>query len=314
MNWKFTHIEHPARIALGVTVLEYCVLDIIYQSQTHPSFTKGGWTNVGCHKIAKFLDLSPATVFGMFDRLLDFGFIEFKEDSKVLKRTTSKWYDVAYIKEEEKLNQLSVRKVNRKATVRKLNTNRSETEHHDVRKMNEKCSETEPIYKVSNLISNFNQRDTSPKFTESEIEHFESQLNAQAEKEEIKAVDVTTPKKRQKPKSPKILFSETEFCTEPDGFARFEAAMIARNEKYKNYDLDYYYQAVQIWSEKGNAAVNWIATAAGFILRDEGDRKAKMSKSINYATTNQNGNIATQNVHNQANDLTQRVFEKILGR
>ena len=52
--------------------------------------------------------------------------------------------------------------------------------------------------------------------------------------------------------------------------------MIARNKKYENYNLDYYYQAVQIWSEKGNYAVNWIATAAGFILRDDGEGKGKM--------------------------------------
>lgn len=163
-----------------------------------------------------------------------------------------------------------------------------------------------------NIIDNIEDIDSifsiekkpSPKFTESDIEHFESQLNAQIEKEEIPAVDVTTPKKRQKPKSPKILFADTEFCTEPDGFARFEAAMIARNEKYKNYDLDYYYQAVQIWSENGNAAVNWIATAAGFILRDEGDRKAKMSKSINYATTNQVGNSSIKNGQQQLTPYT----------
>ena len=133
-----------------------------------------------------------------------------------------------------------------------------------------------------NPLSFSYEKDTSPVFSET-LEDYEGELNTQTQKNEQPGeVEVITPKKEAKPKKEKttkpqkILFAQTEFCAEPDGYQRFEAAMIARNKKYENYNLDYYYQAVQIWSEKGNYAVNWIATAAGFILRDDGEGKGKM--------------------------------------
>ena len=126
------------------------------------------------------------------------------------------------------------------------------------------------------------EKDISKCFSET-LKDYEGELNTQTQKNEQPGeVEVITPKKEAKPKKEKttkpqkILFAQTEFCAEPDGYQRFEAAMIARNKKYENYNLDYYYQAVQIWSEKGNYAVNWIATAAGFILRDDGEGKGKM--------------------------------------
>ncbi len=158
MNWKFTHIEHPARIALGLNISEYCVLDIIYQSQINPSFTKNGWTDAGCHRIAKFLGMAPSGVKQMLDRLVEFGMIEYADSTKVLKRTTKKWYDYAYLKEEGVQNVVGgVQNVR----VQKVNGGCSESEHHSVQKVNGGCSESEHKYNISNNEPNLESKSFS---------------------------------------------------------------------------------------------------------------------------------------------------------
>jgi len=180
MNWKFTHIEHPARIALGLNISEYCVLDIIYQSQVHPSFTKGGWTDAGCHRIAKFLGMAPSGVKQMLDRLVKFGMIEYADSTKVLKRTTKKWYDYAYLKEEGVQNVVGgVQNVR----VQKVNGGCSESEHPSVQKVNTKCSESEHKYNISNNEPNLE----SKPFSKSE-----NYFSQPEKSEEICANDVVT--------------------------------------------------------------------------------------------------------------------------
>ncbi|EFX60369.1 hypothetical protein DAPPUDRAFT_277864, partial [Daphnia pulex] len=52
-------------------------------------------------------------------------------------------------------------------------------------------------------------------------------------------------------------------------------------EKYKDFDLAYYYEAVSLWSKGGGKKmVDWIACARGFMNRDKAEGKAKMSVSV----------------------------------
>ena len=134
MKWKYTVIHHPARIALGLNNNEYSILDIIYKSQTHPKYTVSGWANTGCHKIASFLSLSPATVLNVFIKAEKMGLLEFNE-SRMLKRTTAAWYEVAYL-EADCFEDDGCSK-----------TDCSETEHRTVQKLNTYRSENEPKVK-----------------------------------------------------------------------------------------------------------------------------------------------------------------------
>jgi uncharacterized phage protein (TIGR02220 family) len=175
-NWRYTNIQHGPRIALGLSVIEYCVLDMLYQSQTHPSISKNGWTDTGCHTIAKFLDLSSGTVKGIFDRVEKAGFMERFGIS--LKRTTPLFYNVAYIKSDEELRTvqfLHVQKMNYERSetelrnVQKLNYERSETELRNVQKLNYERSETEHINKEIKGLNKLKEKDgekISPVFSE----------------------------------------------------------------------------------------------------------------------------------------------------
>lgn len=144
MKWRYTNIQHPPRIALGLTPNEYCVLDVIYQSQTHPRYSFDGWARVGCHKIASFLGFSSGAVHKMFERFEGWGFIEFDE-TREYKRTTPLWYDVAYIEDAE--SEQGVQKLN---SVQKVNRRGSKSEQAAVQKVNSKCSKSEPITNKTN--------------------------------------------------------------------------------------------------------------------------------------------------------------------
>jgi len=138
MNLLFSHIQHPARRALELTLNQYAVLDFVYICQTHPSETVDGWAKVGCHKIANELGLSSGTVKNIFDESEKKGYLEKKGKRGDLKRTTPAFYNFAY------LDNLDVQK---------LNIDRLEIEQQGVQKLNAKCSKIEP-YIISNKTNN----------------------------------------------------------------------------------------------------------------------------------------------------------------
>lgn len=164
MNWIYTNILHNQRKVLGISVLEYCVLDYVYKTQTHPEYGVNGWTKTGCHKIADFLGVSSGTVKGIFDRMDAVGLLERMGDD--LKRATTKFYSIAYEQD-----------------VQKLNGGCSETERGGVQKLNGKRSETEQHIKEEKEIFKLNKKevvefDSTPLLDADEIEDIEQQIYA----------------------------------------------------------------------------------------------------------------------------------------
>lgn len=131
MKWKFTHIHHPVRIAMGLTCNEYAVFDIYYKSQTHPDYTVDGWAKNSYKEIGDFLGMSKSTVFGIVERGVAWDLLEVNPAEPELKRTTPTWYNVAYIEDPE-----GMVKSGAIVNVRRSETERSETERQAVQKMN----------------------------------------------------------------------------------------------------------------------------------------------------------------------------------
>ena len=141
-EWIYTNVLHEPRKALGISVLEYCVLDYIYKTQTHPIYGKNGWTNAGCHRVAAFFDLSSGTVKKLFDRMDNAGLLE--RVANDTKRATEKFYSIAYESDVQKVN--DYRSKSEQLGVQKVNSNRLESEHYN--KKNEtkiKVKENTPI-------------------------------------------------------------------------------------------------------------------------------------------------------------------------
>ena len=143
MNWIYTNILHNPRKVLGISVLEYCVLDYVYKTQTHPEYGVNGWTKTGCHKIADFLGVSSGTVKGIFDRMDAAGLLERMGDD--LKRATAKFYSIAYEQDVQKLN--GGCSETEQVGVQKLNGKRLETERYIKKEIKEeiKVKESTPI-------------------------------------------------------------------------------------------------------------------------------------------------------------------------
>jgi len=164
--WRFTTINHPVRIALGITPNEYCVFDVIYQSQTHPEHSRDGWAVNSYGQIAAFFGFSKSTVAGIIERGVNYGLIEVDPANPERKKTLPNWYNFAYLKTTEGVEVPSVRKPNatRSETERnrsETERNRSETERHKEYKLNT----TKEEVKV-----NMSNGDKSPSVTDKKTE------------------------------------------------------------------------------------------------------------------------------------------------
>jgi len=158
-EWIYTNVLHEPRKALGISVLEYCVLDYIYKTQTHPIYGKNGWTNAGCHRVAAFFDLSSGTVKKLFDRMDNAGLLE--RVANDMKRATEKFYSIAYESDVQKVN--DYRSKSEQQGVQKVNSNRLESEHYN------KKNETKIKVKESTHIQIHDQVDKTKVVVHDEI-------------------------------------------------------------------------------------------------------------------------------------------------
>lgn len=176
-EWIYTNVLHEPRKALGISVLEYCVLDYIYKTQTHPIYGKNGWTNAGCHRVAAFFDLSSGTVKKLFDRMDEAGLLE--RVANDMKRVTEKFYSIAYESDVQKVNDYRLQI--EQQGVQKVNSDRSKSEQYNKRNVN-----TEYKLKEKGLVET-----SSTAFLDlDEIEDIEQQIyhSKTTEKKEKKSV------------------------------------------------------------------------------------------------------------------------------
>jgi hypothetical protein len=137
MNWTYTNVRHQFRREAGISLNEYCVLDLIYKTHTSPEHTIDGWANVSYEKMGDFLGLSKGAVHGIIVR------IEVNPSNPKMKRTTRAWYSNAYSDDEtnaktagERVQKIREQLIVQKMNVQKMNENRSENER--IRSENER--------------------------------------------------------------------------------------------------------------------------------------------------------------------------------
>jgi DNA-binding MarR family transcriptional regulator len=95
MSWLFTTIQHQPRLDLGLSVSEYCVLDLYYQTQNSVHGVDG-WAQNSYQQVSDFLGISKSTIHEMVGRLVNKGFMEVNPANSAQKRTTENWYTSAY--------------------------------------------------------------------------------------------------------------------------------------------------------------------------------------------------------------------------
>lgn len=96
MNWKYTNIQHAERMELGLSLMEYCIFDAIYQHQVYPETSKDGWSNLSYREISSFFGISMGSISNIIKKGIELDLIEMNDANNKLKRTTEKWYKKIY--------------------------------------------------------------------------------------------------------------------------------------------------------------------------------------------------------------------------
>lgn len=116
MNWKFTTVLHTVRKSLGLTVVEYCMLDLIYQVQTYPA--NAGKCEKSYAELSEVLGISKSGAAEICKRLEERGFLEKKGEQK---KVLEKFYMNAYGNHAEDANNADRHKAgNRTMTVMEM--------------------------------------------------------------------------------------------------------------------------------------------------------------------------------------------------
>jgi hypothetical protein len=104
-------IQHEIRNRVGLSMLDYCLLESIYNLSTSGKEQYNSWCNAS-KSTFEYL-ASSRTITTRLKYLESIGYLEFKDEKRFLKRTTKKYYkDVyIYIKRGEEVAPLGVKKL-----------------------------------------------------------------------------------------------------------------------------------------------------------------------------------------------------------
>ena len=92
---RYTVIIHKARIELGLTMLEYTIVDLVHQLSGRPDYP---YCIKSKENIAKDLGYSRAGVFKALKRCLSLGLLE--KGPRGGLRSTDLWYDAVVVERE----------------------------------------------------------------------------------------------------------------------------------------------------------------------------------------------------------------------
>jgi hypothetical protein len=95
---NYTIINHDARIALQISITEYCVIDLIHHLASNPKNNQQGWCYAKKETLASYLDLNRATVYRAIKEGLAQGLLEKHPKQSEKLRATKKWYTSVQMK------------------------------------------------------------------------------------------------------------------------------------------------------------------------------------------------------------------------
>jgi len=175
----YNTIHHDIRNKAGLSLVDYCLLDSIYQLSRSPKSRYKTWCNAP-KSYFKYL-ASGRTVLTRLNHLEVKGWIEFKEGSRMLKRTTKKYFNEvqSYILGTKKLHHEET------APTKKLRTTYEETAYLDTKKLRSKYEETAPNNNNKDINKN---KDSDIATAQDKIKELESQLEAIKKKKEIESI------------------------------------------------------------------------------------------------------------------------------
>lgn len=150
----YNTIHHDIRNNAGLSMLDYCILEMIYNLSTNGNERYTTWCNASKSKFTHLA--SSRTIVNRFNHLEKNGWIEFKDSKRFLKKTTKKYYEdvVAYILGVKKLHGEKV------ARVKELHPRGEEVAHLGVKELHPGGEKVAPNKNIDNNSYNNNDNDS----------------------------------------------------------------------------------------------------------------------------------------------------------
>jgi hypothetical protein len=123
----YNTIHHDIRNKAKLSLIDWCLLESIYQLSVNPKARYKTWCNASKNTF-KYL-ASDRTILTRLNKLEKGGWIEFKEGQRMLKRTTKKYYSEVYAYV---------------LGTKKLRIDHEETSHQTTKKLRTRYEETSP--------------------------------------------------------------------------------------------------------------------------------------------------------------------------
>ena len=89
---SFTTILHDKRKRLGLSLMEYCIADTVYNLSNNPKSPVHGWCYASKEALADILGTTRQTIFTCVNNLIEKGLVEKHEETRYL-RTSESWYN-----------------------------------------------------------------------------------------------------------------------------------------------------------------------------------------------------------------------------
>jgi len=94
---NFNTINHTARTALGLDLVEYCLADSVFHLGANPKSNTPGWSNASRQYFSDFLAVSKRSIINKINHLEELNLIERSTENEQLLRVTDKWYDAVIV-------------------------------------------------------------------------------------------------------------------------------------------------------------------------------------------------------------------------
>jgi len=98
LKLRFTNVQHRERLALGLSLTEYCIADSIYHLSNNSKSKVPYWCNSTKAYLGKFIGISEQSVHTILNKLCKLHLVERHKTLNVI-RTTLKWYNAIVVAE-----------------------------------------------------------------------------------------------------------------------------------------------------------------------------------------------------------------------
>lgn len=206
----YNTIHHDIRNKVGLSLIDYCLLESIYKLSNSSKSTYQSWCNASKSSFSYLA--SKRTIGTRFEHLEAKGWIEFYDHKRYLKRTTKKYYNEVWLYIE------GVKKLPREETspVKELHLTGEEVAPLLVKKLHLTGEEVAPNNTIDNNKDNTIDSE-SKKNTHTKEENLLSELKKiQAENEKLKLELKNKKSEAQKPKEKSSAKKEKVKHTFPD--------------------------------------------------------------------------------------------------